>query len=412
MRALRYFWDVNTSGGGPEWSCHDDLCVDSVLHMRRYRTYVTCRHDLAEGTARLDGRRYPRRRPCVERLITHPWPDRPYHQVCVEQSFSDPSPCDGRCFRDSRVVIAGAGAATVRELLRLSGDGSVPAHLWARQFATAYHHREAHCSEFCVDQRVHVTRRFAEYGPQVICPAYEDVRPCDGSCRRRSIRLPRHAQRCIERYNARMARPFVTADFRKPFIVRSRSARSWTPPPRDAQWFRKLARWQELGFGITDVELVRDLRAQYGAGSWLEVGAEYAECRVTVPIALLGVRARIQELQAELGWLVWDAFDEEPKTELLFRRPEEEFGDEPWVRIVCCRGRFDFIDGLWVHPLISERNPALIRRAVELLDLPPSVVVQSYVPYGHLTNEEIEAMRPASFASRNDPIEEDSYSDG
>lgn len=431
MRALRYFSDVNTSGGGPEWSCAEDLCVDSVLHLRRYRTYVTCRHDLEEGVACLDGRRSPRRRPCVGRLITNPWPDRPYHHVRTEQAFSAPWPCDGRCVRVGwDDVIVGAAAVEVRELLRSSGDGSVPVHLWARRFASAYHHREAHCSELCVDQRVHVTRRFAEYGPQAVLPSYEDVRPCDGSCRRRSVRLPRQAQRLIARYQSAIARPSrrtaVLDDVQRAYAQATLEAEGWPDvleesdrielpnavkvpalPPRDAEWFRKLAFWQTLGHGFTDAELVRDLHAQYGA-KWLEVTSEGMECRVTIPIALLGARARIQEFQAELGWFVWDVFDEEPKTELLIRHPSD-FGDEPWEHIVCCRGRFDFIDGLWVHPLISERNPALIRRAVELLDLAPSVPMQSYVPYGHLTDEEIAAMRPAP---PDAPIGEDTYSDG
>lgn len=435
MRALRYFSDVNTSGGGPEWSCRDDLCVDSALHLRRYRTYVTCRHDLEEGVAYLDGRRSPRRRPCVERLIMDPWPDRPYHHVRVEQSFSKPWPCDGRCVRVGRDdVIVGAAVMEVRALLRSSGDGSVPAHLWARRFASAYHHREAHCSEFCVDQRVHVTRRFAEYGPQATFPSYENVRPCDGSCRYRTVRLPRQAQRLIARYQSAIARPHrrtaAPDDVQRAYaqatseaegfadtlemphdVARPSVAKVPTPAPRDAEWFRKLAFWQTLGLGFTDAEIVRDLHARYGADAWLEVASEGVECRVTIPVARIGVHARIQELQAEFGWFAWSAFDEDPKTELLIRRLED-FGDEPWWRIVCCREQYDLIDGLWVHPLISERNPALIRRAVELLDLAPSVSVQSYVPYGHLTNEEVEAMRPASCAPRNEPIGEDTFSDG
>lgn len=435
MRALRYFSDVNTSGGGPEWSCADDLCVDSVLHLRRYRTYVTCRHDLEEGAAYLDGRRSPRRRPCVGRLITDPWPDRPYHHVRVEQSFSAPWPCDGRCVRVGwDDVIVGAAAAEVRELLRSSGDGSVPVRLWAHRFASAYHHREAHCSELCVDQRVHVTRRFAEYGPQATFPAYENVRPCDQSCRRRTVRLPRQAQRLIARYQSTMAHPrqsiVVLTEARRAYAQATWEAEGWPDvleesdrielpsavkvpalPPRDAEWFRKLAFWQTLGHGFTDAELVRDLHARYGADTWLEVASEGVECRVTIPIAHIGAHARIQELQAEFGWFAWNAFDEDPKTELLVRRPDD-FGDEPWARIVCCRGRFDFIDGLWVHPLISERNPALIRRAVELLDLAPSVSVQSYVPYGHVTNEEIRAMVSASPAPPDAPIGEDTLSDG
>jgi hypothetical protein len=237
----------------------------------------------------------------------------------------------------------------------------------------------------------------------------------------------------IERYQSSIARPFPNVAApdaaQRAYAQATWEAEGWPgtlepprvdrpdivkipiPAPRDAEWFRKLAFWQQLGFGISDAELMRDLQAQHGADTWLEIASKGMECRFTVPIALLGLHARIQQLQAELGWFVWGSFDENPGTELLVRHPSD-FGDEPWARIVCCRGRFDFIDGLWVHPLISERNPALVHRAVELLDLAPSVSVQSYVPYGHMTDEEIRAMVPALPVTPDVPIEEDSYSDG
>ncbi|MBI4450069.1 hypothetical protein HY634_03355 [Candidatus Uhrbacteria bacterium] len=394
MRALRYWSDVNTSGGGPEWTRRDDFCVAGAFHLCRVGTYVTCRHDLEVHEARLDGRSSPRKRPCIGRLIMDPWPDHPYHAVQISQHFDGPWPCDGRCRTDDRVVVTGAVLPYVREFLAASGDRRMPAHLWGRRFATGYHGRESHCAEFCVDGRAHVTQRWSEYGwPN---GAFEGARPCDGSCRRRSIRLPRQVQRRIERYQSSIARPFAVTDVQPERSGRSSVVRTWTEPPRDARWFERLARWQRLGFGTADAELLHDARVQYGPDAWLEASdGWFAFC--TVPISLLGPRARLLGLQQALCWLQWSTRDEEPKVELMLRRPDAFGTDRLWM----CRNRFDFINGLWVHPDLVERDPTWPQRIAALLDLAPSVPVQSYVPYGHLTNEEVAPpSRPP-----NDPIE-------